>query len=249
MIESLRKIKSYINNKIFYSYRITKTFFLPKFNYSKWKGELFVYHGSLIEGDVQYADKRFIGFSLCHPIHSKDVKLSSTTKFPLPDNSIDAFQTEDVMEHIPYEQIIDFLDEVYRILKPGCLFRLSMPDYQSTRHMQRCVYDFKGNIIADVSMGGVAYGDYGGNEIKVKFGLKSTEAHLWFPTYEVLNKLFENSKFKNASSIEWIQANIKNKTPIVKNIPYMNVFNVKRSISPSPDKVEEPISLVVDIIK
>ena len=85
--------------------------------------------------------------------------------------------------------------------------------------------------------------------IKVKFGLESTESHLWFPTYELINKLIFNSKFKNAKSIEWIQANIKDSSPLIKDVPYKEVFNVKRSINPFINNNKIPTSLIVDIIK
>ena len=152
MIEKLKKIKRYINNKIFYGYRITQVFFQPKLNYKKWEGELFVYHGSLIEGDVQYEDGRFVGFSVCNPIHSKDVKLSSAEKFPLPDNSVDAFQTEDVMEHIPYEKIIVLFNEIYRILKPGGLNIYTVRnehdgDYKRGIHRGEDMYENEGFIV------------------------------------------------------------------------------------------------------
>lgn len=48
----------------------------------------------------------------------------------LSDNSVDIYQSEDVFEHIEYQTIPSIFNEIYRVLKPNGLFRLSMPDYR-----------------------------------------------------------------------------------------------------------------------
>jgi len=53
--------------------------------------------------------------------------------FPLPDNSVDRLHSEDCFEHIERHQYISILNELYRILKPGCRFRLSVPDYNNPK--------------------------------------------------------------------------------------------------------------------
>jgi len=44
-------------------------------------------------------------------------------------NDVNIVQSEDVMEHIEYDLLKNTINDIYRILKPGGLFRLSMPDY------------------------------------------------------------------------------------------------------------------------
>ena len=51
--------------------------------------------------------------------------------FPLPDNSVDRIISEHCFEHIEITKYPTILKELYRILKPGGLFRLAVPDYQS----------------------------------------------------------------------------------------------------------------------
>lgn len=53
--------------------------------------------------------------------------------FPLPNNSVDIIHSEDCFEHIEITKYPNILKELYRILKPGGLFRLAVPDYMNPK--------------------------------------------------------------------------------------------------------------------
>lgn len=62
------------------------------------------------------------------------VFLDATRPFPLPDNSVDYFVAEHMIEHIPLADGLYMLRECRRTLKPGGKIRLATPDirrYQS----------------------------------------------------------------------------------------------------------------------
>lgn len=57
-----------------------------------------------------------------------DVYMDVTRPLPLPDNSIDAIFSEEVIEHVPLPDGRAMLKECHRVLKPGGRLRLSTPD-------------------------------------------------------------------------------------------------------------------------
>lgn len=54
--------------------------------------------------------------------------LDLTKKFPWDDNSVDAAYTSHVLEHLYLEGALNCILEVYRVLKPGGIFRIAVPD-------------------------------------------------------------------------------------------------------------------------
>lgn len=101
--------------------------------------------------------------------------------YPLPDNSISLYQAEDVLEHIPYENMVEIINEIWRILKPDHVFRICLPDYNSPFLSELAMRDEVGKIIYDAYGGGTIGGGGG---------------HLWFPTYEMVKDLLSKTKFK-----------------------------------------------------
>ena len=57
-----------------------------------------------------------------------------TERFDLPDNSVDEVLSEHVLEHLPLAAWPDVLYEVHRVLKPGGILRLALPDYGAPMH-------------------------------------------------------------------------------------------------------------------
>lgn len=55
---------------------------------------------------------------------------------PLPDASVDRIVSEHCFEHIDRESARRLLDECYRLLRPGGLLRVSVPDYGHPRERQ-----------------------------------------------------------------------------------------------------------------
>jgi predicted SAM-dependent methyltransferase len=48
--------------------------------------------------------------------------------YPLSDNSLEGIYTEHCLEHIPYQKCADNIKEYYRLLKPGGVVRIIVPD-------------------------------------------------------------------------------------------------------------------------
>ena len=90
------------------------------------------------------------------------------------------------MEHIEYSELKDTINELHRILKPGGLFRLSLPSYECDILYNRSIKDEKGNIIFD-SLGGGSY-DYLNKKV-IEGG------HVWFPTYTSVKHLLSSTNF------------------------------------------------------
>ena len=105
--------------------------------------------------------------------------------FPLPNNSVDAFQAEDVLEHIAYDQLLPVIDEIFRVLKPGGLLRVSVPDYGCDILRARSIKGDSGDIIFDPEGGGTI----------------ESPGHLWFPDIENMSRLIEQSLFNKKGSV------------------------------------------------
>lgn len=168
--------------------------------------------------------------SSCTSIHH-DI----TDPIPLPDNSVDSIQSEDVFEHICFNpKLIAVMDEIYRVLRPGGLFRLSLPDYGCDIYQNRSVKNENGDVVFD-PVGGV--------------NADGTRGHKWFPRFDCVDYLIQKSLFSD-SKIEYLQYYKMDGTPVIKAIDYS-----KGMVTRTPDFDERvqnpkrPLSLVVDIIK
>lgn len=51
-----------------------------------------------------------------------------------------------MFEHIEYKALHRVFDDIHRILKPGGLFRLSVPDYRCDVYARRSLYDYDKRI-------------------------------------------------------------------------------------------------------
>lgn len=157
---------------------------------------------------------------------------------PLPDNSVDVFQTEDVLEHRPYDSLVDIINEVCRVLKPGGLCRISMPDYRCDVLYNRSIKDNNGSIIFD-PLGGGQY-----QNGKVVGG-----GHLWFPNLESVTVLLSKTLFNEKNKVKFLHYYTEKKS-ITKKIDY-SICYVRRT--PDHDgRVSDPyraMSIVVDLIK
>ncbi|MEQ8880789.1 MAG: methyltransferase domain-containing protein, partial [Cyclobacteriaceae bacterium] len=53
-----------------------------------------------------------------------------TKGLPLEDNDLDVVYHSHVLEHIPKAKVKAFLNECYRVLKPGGIIRIAVPDLE-----------------------------------------------------------------------------------------------------------------------
>lgn len=176
----------------------------------------------------------WLGLSLTQNDH-RHLLQDITKSLPFPDNSVDAFQAEDVLEHIPYDRLVPVINEIFRVLKPGALFRLSVPDYGCDVLRKRSIKSPDGDIIFDPGGGGTP-----GNP-----------GHLWFPTIERVYRLLEATKFYTNGTMDFLHYwNGGRHGFVARQIDYSKGF-IKRT----PDHDERvnnpyrPMSIVVDLYK
>ena len=155
--------------------------------------------------------------------------------FPIPDGSVDVFQSEDVFEHIELAKMVPIFNEIHRVLSPGALFRLSLPDYHLDLNIQRCERGPTGEILFDPAGGGQRVD-----------GRITGGGHVWFPTIEIVRELFKKSAFAGGI-VKFLQYNNGDGTFKMDPIDY-DVGYIQRTPD-HDDRVSgrpRPISIVVD---
>jgi len=201
---------------------------------------------NLYAGDIpdmpEYRNSQKVGLSLVRE-DKWHIRHDISKLLPIPDGSVDSYQSEDVFEHIAYERLPLTVSEIYRVLKKGGLFRLSLPDYRCDVLFNRSIKDAEGNILFD-PLGGGAY-----RRRFLIFGAKRVVngGHVWFPKYEDMFELLNDTQF---SSVEFLHYYDENEAPHTKPIDYTKGF-----IQRTPDNDNRvsspfrPMSIVVDCIK
>lgn len=195
-----------------------------------------LYAGRLYRGLPQYGTSW--GITPYFP-STRNIPHDASKPYPIPDNSIDCYQSEDVFEHIELAKIPALIDEIHRILKPGGLFRLSVPDYRFDGYRDRSHFDPDGNILFDPGGGG-QYADG-----KVVGG-----GHVWHPTIEIVKDLFETSSFSTRGRVEFLHYTDADGSHMLAPIDY-SLGHIQR-VPEHDQRVTEhprPISIVVDAIK
>jgi len=78
--------------------------------------------------------REFMRFARAHDIRYADV----VSRIPEPDRSVAALYTSHMLEHLDREDALGFLREVRRVLAPGGVLRIAVPDvrYHVDRYMQ-----------------------------------------------------------------------------------------------------------------
>lgn len=193
--------------------------------------EIVLYAGD-IEDDVHMSEPNLYGLSISKA-DSKHILHDITNKYPLPDNSIYSYQAEDVLEHIEYGKLTEVINEIYRILQKGGLFRICLPDYYSAYLSDISMRDKDGNIVFDPTGGG-------------SFGINGVEnaGHVWFPNYLIVRDLLESTKF---GKIDFLCYHTEKGELIKKDIDLSKGY-IKRL--PKVDDKNKPVySIVVDCYK
>jgi SAM-dependent methyltransferase len=207
----------------------------PQLNFSMLKKNQFI---AFYAGDIpQNLNYRRIGLSLTQN-NENHIRHDITCLHEVEDNSVDIYQAEDVFEHIEYNKLEFVLNDIFRILKPNGLFRLSVPDYRCDIIFDRSIKDNNGNIIFD---------PYGGGGIDVETKQVINGGHIWFPMYEEVKKLLNKVPF---SRVDFLHYYDELGNPHCNKIDYTKGF-----IQRTPDYDERvanpyrPMSIVVDCYK
>lgn len=206
----------------------------------------FLYLGSLGVDEHQYKCGKFVGLSLS-PKHDREIRADLRERLPFMDNTATGAQAQDVLEHLEFSKVHFVLDEVFRVLKPGGLFRLSVPDYRAPLLRRRSLYNHRGEVIADLMMGGQPFYDKERHLAAVAFS-NGGEAHLWFPIYEKILELIVVSKMRCCQKIEFHHVWRSDAEYVCK--PF-DVGDMVVTRCPPGDRRAEgkPLSIIIDFIK
>src|SRR5260221_6915250 len=170
---------------------------------------------------------------------TRNIHHDVTKPFPIPDGSVELFQSEDVFEHIELADMSAIFNEIHRVLSPGALFRLSLPDYHLDLNIQRCQRGSTEEIVFDPGGGG-----------HFVDGRVTGGGHVWFPTIEIVRDLFKNSLFGTRGIVKYLQYNNRDGTFKLNPIDY-SLGYIQRTPD-HDDRVSSrprPISIVVDAYK
>lgn len=127
---------------------------------------------------------------------TRNIKQDIAEPFPIPDGCVETFQSEDVFEHIELSKMVPVFNEIHRVLAPGALFRLSLPDYHFDQYVERCQRGPRGEIVFDPGGGG-----------EFVDGRVIGGGHVWFPTIEIVRNLFHQSSFGSHGTVRFLQYN------------------------------------------
>ncbi|MHA7871820.1 MAG: class I SAM-dependent methyltransferase [Hyphococcus sp.] len=204
-----------------------------------------LYYGNLVPIEPQY-EGGFIGLAR-FPRHEREILHDARHPLPLHDGVVKKIQSQDVFEHIAYELLPPILDDIYRVLAPGGVFRLSMPDYRCSMHRIRSVFDEEGRILADTRMGGsIVYDE--DNGIARPVFTDDGEAHVWFPTIELVRDLIAQSALSQCGKIEFHHYIKEDGGYILNEYPDLGM-PVWRAPPTFVAREGEPISIIVDFTK
>ena len=207
--------------------------------------EQYLYFGSLGLHERQYQIPNFVGLAL-QPAHDREIKHNFTDPLPFGDGSIAKIQAQDVLEHVAFEKVPAILDEIHRVLRPGGIFRLSVPDYRSPVLKRRSIYDARGRVIGDLLMGATSYLDQATGDARVRFS-EDGDAHLWFPRYELITHLVLKSEIRKAA-IHFYQAFLDDHSYLCEPVPEDEMF-VQRAAPHERRAGGAPTSIIADFVK
>lgn len=206
-----------------------------------------LYFGSIKKNQIQCREGGFIGLSL-NPRHFSEIKCDiSKDVFPFASKSVKYIQAEDVLEHIEFSDVPKVFDEVFRILKSGGVFRLSVPDCNSIVLQKRLIYDFEGRVLADPLTGSSVFYDPKSEKILVKHRSHGN-SHLWFPTKNLIDELIQSSELRFCASIHYHHYSTSEGFFLVQNFPDL-CMPVLRSPPNDMRANGLPISIIVDFTK
>lgn len=206
----------------------------------------YLYFGNLGTHERQFQVPNFIGLAL-KPTHEREKQHDLTAPLPYADASIARVQAQDVLEHLPFDKVSFVLDEIYRVLKPGGIFRMSVPDYRSPVHKRRSVYDWRGRAIGDLLMGAEPYFDDVSGDARIRFSNEG-DAHLWFPRYELITHLVLKSEIRKSAAIKFYQCFLDDYTYLAEPLPEDELF-VIRALPHDRRAGGQPVSIVADFVK
>lgn len=199
--------------------------------------QIWLYAGELPSTHPNYT--KFVGLSL-ERNDAYHLLYNVRHRLPLPDNSVAIYQAEDTFAKLPYYCLPEILNEIYRVLKPGGLCRISVPDYRCAIFEQRSLKDEKGQIIFDPAGGG-----------NLENGKVPNGGYVWFPKIETVKKLLTKTLFYSHGTINYLHYHDENNQSVINKIDY--TFGYVQQ-TPDHDPVakippRKAMSIVIDLYK
>jgi len=127
-------------------------------------------------------------------------------KIPLPNDSAECIYTSHMIEHLSREESISFLNEAFRVLEPGGILRISVPD------LKLAVNSYIQTQDADNFMEKILLAPPPINTIKEKISLFFTgyRQHQWMYDEKSLSKLIKKVGFRKILICKAGETNILN---------------------------------------
>jgi len=214
--------------------RNIRTYSRPKASFEQLlkQERICLYAGDLPE-DTHYDG--YVGLSLSQA-NRRNIRHDVTANLPLPDGCVDLYQSEDVFEHIEPALLPAVVDEIYRVLKPGGIFRLSVPDYRCDLLQTRTLKNERGELIFDPGGGG-----------SYENGKVVGGGHVWFPKYESVKAVIDATRFTDVTFYHYYDPDGR---PVTRPIDYSFGYVMR---TPDHDsRVSDPyrpLSIVLDCRK
>lgn len=152
-------------------------------------------------GIIRESQKRYIDFLANASIQWAD----ATKHIPLSDNSVDVVYTSHMVEHLSKQQAISFFKESQRVLVPGGILRIVVPD------ISKLIQEYHKTKDADLLVQRLLFVD--GKEKKfferLQYLIWGNRLHQWMYDGSSLKQLLLLANFQDVIVLDAGQTNIK----------------------------------------
>jgi predicted SAM-dependent methyltransferase len=134
-----------------------------------------------------------------------DIRFASATRrIPCPDNSAEVVYSSHMIEHLDCGEARDFLREAKRVLRPGGIIRLAVPD------LGRLIDDYRASGDADRFVAGtnMSMARSVSRVSRIRLALIGPRHHLWMYDGRSLSKLLHEAGFADVCVMPQGETNI-----------------------------------------
>lgn len=125
--------------------------------------------------------------------------MDSTDIWPYPDNHFDAVLSEHMIEHLPEEKGLFFLQEAFRTLKVGGVIRISCPEKQFHLDLKDDGHPFLDEYAKLIYKRPAQKGD----AQRIRHRALNMQGHVWVPTVDELLSQISRAGFCNVTHKEF----------------------------------------------
>ena len=155
---------------------------------------------------INQAQYQFIMFTKSNDIEYAD----AVKRLPFPDNSVEVIYSSHMLEHLDRREVAMFLREAWRILQPGGIIRIAVPD------LQKLVYTYLKSVDADALVEGTQLIHPKPQGICQRLSLLfiGSRHHQWMYDGTSLCNLLSSLDFIDACVVPEGETNISNPWPL-----------------------------------